>query len=61
MHLFHVTENDTRLTWMSKDNRNRSIPIKDIKDVRAILSMLYAHGVTVVSPMFAGNFYSWDR
>lgn len=34
VHLFHVTENDTRLTWMSKDNRNRSISIQDVKDVR---------------------------
>lgn len=34
VHLFHITENDTRLTWMSKDNRNRSISIKDVKNVR---------------------------
>lgn len=35
MHLFHITENDTRLTWMSKDNRNRSVSIKDVKNVRS--------------------------
>jgi hypothetical protein len=34
VHLFHITDNDTRLTWMSKDNRNRSINVNDIKNVR---------------------------
>jgi hypothetical protein len=34
VHLFHITDNDTRLTWMSKDNRNRSISVTDIKNVR---------------------------
>ena len=38
VHLFHITDNDTRLTWMSKDNRNRSINIKDIKNVRTCMS-----------------------
>ena len=36
VHLFHITDNDTRLTWMSKDNRNRSINVNDIKNVRTL-------------------------
>lgn len=34
VHYFHLTDADTKLTWMSKDSRNRSVDLNTIKEVR---------------------------
>ena len=37
MHYFHLTDNDTRLTWMSKDNKNRSVRLTDVEEVLPLM------------------------
>lgn len=35
VHYFHLMDGDTRLTWMSKDSKSRSVRLRNVEEVRA--------------------------
>jgi len=61
VHYFHLTDADTRLTWMSKDTKNRSVRLPEIENVRCARTTLSPPVIEHVFPMTLLSRYETTR